>query len=112
MNYRTFIGGFSALVLIAMLAVTSWASMEKNVVEGFRILLAERWGVATLFDAYFGFLFFYVWIFYKESALGTRVAWLLGVLCFGNIAMAIYVLNEIRRLPRGAPIDRFLLRRA
>lgn len=103
---------FPILVLVAMIGVTTWASVEKPLSEGFRLMLAERWGVATLFDAYFGFLTFYAWVFYKERSAFARIGWLAAILFFGNIAMALYLLRELRRLPRGADFATLLLRRS
>jgi hypothetical protein len=101
---------FALVVLVAMIGVTTWASLEKPLSEGFRLMFAERWGVATLFDAYFGFLTFYAWVLYKERSLTARALWLGAILFFGNIAMAIYLLNLIRKLPPGATLETFLLR--
>ncbi len=103
---------FSVFVLIAMIAVTTWASLEKSVIIGFEQLFAERWGIATLFDAYFGFLFFYVWVYYRENSGIVRAGWLVAILCFGNIAMAIYVLNAIRQLPENAGMAALLAKRS
>ena len=102
---------FPIIVLIAMIAVTSWASFEKPLTEGFRLMLGERWGVATLFDAYFGFLTFYAWVYYKERSFTARIFWLVGILFFGNIAMATFLLRELWRLPRNADFADLLLRK-
>ncbi len=102
---------FPPLVLVAMIAVTSWASVEKPLSEGFRLMLAERWGVATLFDAYFGFLTFYAWVYYKERSPLARGLWLGGILFFGNIAMAVFLLRELRRLPPGGGFEALLLKK-
>ena len=61
---------FCGIVLVAMVAVSTWASLEANVLVGFQRLFADRWGVATLFDAYFGFLWFWLWIAYREAPSG------------------------------------------
>lgn len=103
---------FPHVVLVAMIAVTTWASLEKSLFEGFRLLFAERWGIATLFDAYFAFLTFYAWVYYKERAALPRFLWLIGILFFGNIAMAIYLIRELRRLPPGATFENLLVGRA
>jgi len=115
LSEKTSVGAFRffpVLVLIAMIGVTTWASVEKPLSEGFRLLLAERWGVATLFDAYFGFLTFYAWVYFKERSPVARVLWLVGILFFGNIAMALFLLRELRRLPRGAGFETLLLQRS
>lgn len=88
---------YFALVLICMLAVTSWASLHENVFVGGAKILSEPWGIATLADAYFGFLTFYILIFLKEKAWPSRLIWLVAVLALGNIAMAIYGLMLIRK---------------
>jgi membrane-associated phospholipid phosphatase len=105
-----FLKGFFAFVLVAMLGVTTWASMDRSVFEAGN-LLDDPWGVATLFDAYFGFLTFYLWLFYKEPRWLARVVWLLLILSLGNIAMAVYALIKLVRLPPRAGIEDLLLRR-
>lgn len=95
-----------------MIAVTTWASLEKSVVLGFQLVSAERWGIATLFDAYFGFLFFYLWVHYRENSGLARASWLVAILLFGNIAMAIYLLNAIRQLPENAGMAALLAKRS
>jgi len=105
-----FLKGFFAFVLVAMLGVTTWASMDRSVFEAGN-LLDDPWGVATLFDAYFGFLTFYLWLFYKEPRWLARVVWLLLILSLGNIAMAVYALIQLMRLPPRAGIEDLLLRR-
>jgi hypothetical protein len=71
---------FFSLILIAMLSVTTWASLEKNVFIGFEQLFAERWGIATLFDTYFSFLLLYLWIASREKGWIDRAIWLVLVL--------------------------------
>lgn len=108
---RRILGLFFGFVLVAMLVVTTWASSYENVFVGGGKLLREPWGVATLFDTYFAFLTFYIWVFYKETSWMARILWLLGVLILGNIAMAVYVLLELRNLPSKAQMPELLLRR-
>jgi uncharacterized BrkB/YihY/UPF0761 family membrane protein len=50
-------------VLTALLAgLIVWASLEKNVLEIFKVMWAERWGIVTLLDLYLGFLIAGAWI--------------------------------------------------
>ena len=72
---------------------------------------ANPWFVATLFDAYFGFLWFWLWVAYKERGWVPRLAWLVLILGLGNMAMAAYVLMQIWRLPKGARFEDLLLRK-
>lgn len=99
-------------VLVSMIAVTTWAGSERNLFEAGGELLRNPWGVATLADAYFGFLTFYVWVAYKERTVLARVAWFILIMALGNIAMSFYVLLQLFRMPPNASIAQLLLRRA
>lgn len=100
-----------SLMLISIIAVTSWASLEQNVMLGFEYLFESRWGVATLFDTYFGFITIYLWIAYKEVTWPKRILWLVLVLALGSIAFSIYLLNQLRLLKDG-PIENLLIRKS
>jgi hypothetical protein len=102
---------YAITVFAAMVAVTTWASLDANVLIGFQRLLADRWGVATLFDAYFGFLWFWLWIAYKEGSLGRSLLWLLLLFSLGNLAMAAYVMVQLFRLKPGEGCESLLLRK-
>lgn len=99
------------LILVAMLGVTSWATSIESVIVGGPKVVREPWALATLFDAYCGFLTFYAWVFYKERSLLARGAWLVAILGLGNIAMAAYVLWQLKKLPAGAAPESLLLRK-
>ena len=73
---------------------------------------ANPWAVATLWDAYFGFLTFYVWVVYKERKIGARILWFLLIMGLGNIAMSLYVLFQLMRLRGDEPAETILWRRA
>jgi len=103
---------FFAVVLISMLSVTSWASMKCALWEIPAEVGAHPWFIATLFDAYWGFLTFYCWVAYKEVSWISRMGWLLGILLLGNIAMAVYMLIHLFRVPTSARLEDILLRRA
>ena len=98
------------LVLFAMLGLTTWASLQENVLVAFLRLGRDPWGLATLLDAYFAFLAFWLWVAWREHRWLPRLAWLLAILALGNLAMAAYVLLALRRLPPGAGVDELLRR--
>jgi len=56
------------------------------------------WTTATLLDAYFGFLTFYTWVYYKEMRWSRRIGWFVAIMLLGNIAMSAYVLLQLWRL--------------
>lgn len=100
-----------ALILLAMLAVTTVASLDRSVFTAGAGLWDDPWFRATLADAYFGFLVVYLWIAYKEKTWGRRILWFVLVMTLGNIAIAIYVLIQLFRLPPSASFEDLLLRR-
>lgn len=83
------------LVLIVMISVTVWASLDSNVITGFQYLFQNRWGVATLFDTYFGFFTIYLWMARQVPSFSKRVAWFLAVALFGTIAISIFMLHDL-----------------
>jgi hypothetical protein len=107
---RSFLVLLFGTILVAMLAITVSASLEQNIVTAGRELITDRWFQATLLDAYFGFITFYVWVAYKEQTAWSRGMWFVLIMCLGNIAMAIYMLIQLARLPKGEPLSKLLLR--
>jgi len=97
-------------ILVVMIGVSIWASLDSNVIEGFRRVIADPWGAATLADAYCGFLTFFAWVAYKERTLGSRVFWFVAIMIFGNIAMSSYLLIAIWKLKPNAKPEDLLLR--
>ena len=99
-------------ILVAMLAVTTTASLHQPLWEwgGLKAEPDRWWTYATLADAYFGFLTFYAWVFYKETRAVARAGWFVAIMLLGNIAMAVYVLRQLARLRAGQPLSRLLLR--
>lgn len=100
-------------ILVGMLAVTGWAALHQPVWEwGGLVSAPDRgWTIATLCDAYAGFVTFYCWVFYKERA-GGRLLWFVAIMLLGNIAMSTYVLRELARLEPGEGPERLLTRSA
>ena len=96
-------------ILLAMLAVTTWASLRVPIWKAGPDI-SDPWSIATLFDAYSGFVTFFVWVAYKESKLSMKLLWFVLIMGLGNIAMASYVLKELWALPEGAPFEKLLLR--
>jgi|CXWL01.1.fsa_nt_gi hypothetical protein len=103
---------FWTLVLVAMVWVTTWASLDRDVLTAGGELWRDPWGRATLFDAYFAFLAVFVWIAWRERTLLRCLLWLILLLALGNIAIAVYFLVALLTLPPDVSWDGlFLLRR-
>ncbi|MEO6259115.1 MAG: DUF1475 family protein [Thermoanaerobaculia bacterium] len=87
---------FSA-ILMAMIGVTVRASLHEGVFAALPRLLRDPWGLATLFDAYFAFLTFFVWVAFRERTFVARAGWFVAIMTTGNMAMAVYILLQLWR---------------
>ena len=111
------VGLFAVIAFGSLVGASIWATGHQSIVPAIADLSANPaggnnpWFVATLFDAYFAFLWFWLWIAYKETSWFARGAWLVAVLLLGNMAMAAYALIQIAKLPATATVEDFLLRR-
>jgi hypothetical protein len=85
-------------VIACMTCITVAASLDRSVWQAGRGLWPDLWFCATLMDAYFGFLTFYVWVAYKEQTWFARGMWLVAILSLGNFAMSGYLLWHLSRM--------------
>jgi hypothetical protein len=106
-----FLRGLFLVVLASMLAVTSWASLQCPLFAVPRDVLAHPWFIATLFDAYWGFTTFFVWVCYQQRTWVARTSWFIAIMLLGNIAMASYCLAALLRTPRDGQLADLLARR-
>jgi hypothetical protein len=112
MTGRTALKLLFGTILVVMLVVTVQASLQQSVLD-WRGLVdgPDRWWtIATLADAYCGFLTFYAWVFYKERSTLARAGWFIAIMLLGNFAMATYVLRQLARLRDDQPLEQLLLR--
>jgi len=100
-----FLRSFFVLVLLSMLGVTAWAGMQVPIWAIPASVGGHPWFIATLFDTYWAFLTFFLWLCYKERSIPARLLWLLAILLLGNLAMASYMLVLLFRLPLSASLE-------
>ena len=98
-------------VLASMLWVTSWASLQCPLFAVPREVFTHPWFIATLFDAYWGFVTFFIWVCFKQTSWLARAAWFVAIMLLGNIAMAAYCLAELFRLPKNGNVADLLTQR-
>jgi len=100
-------------ILLSLLAFTTFASLQQSVLDWQGLVRRPDnwWTIATLIDAYYGFITFYVWVFWKEVRALPRAAWFVAIMLLGNMAMAAYVLRELSRLTPGEPASAILTKR-
>lgn len=82
-------------VLLSMLWVTTWAGLQCPLFAVPRAVATHPWFIATMFDAYWGFTTFFVWVCFKQATWTARIAWFVAIMALGNIAMSSYCLSEL-----------------
>jgi hypothetical protein len=99
-------------IFVWMVVLTIRTSMTVSLWSAWDSFAANPWAVATLYDAYFGFFAFWLWVAWRESSVGIRVLWLVLVFALGNIAMSLYVLIQLFGLKADEPVDALFRKRA
>jgi len=84
-----------AVVFISMVGVTSWASLHTPLSEIPAEVFSHPWFIASLVDAYWGFVTFFVWVAWKEPRAAARGLWFIAIMLLGNLAMSLYLLREL-----------------
>jgi hypothetical protein len=106
---RTLLILLFSLILVGMLAVTTRASLDRSIFSVGSELTSDPWFLATLADAYFGFLTFYVWVAYKEHSVWRKLLWFVLIMVLGNIAISVYVLIQLWHWDSTLGIEYFLV---
>ncbi len=112
MNGKSALKLLFTAIFLALLAASLIASYQQPIWQYSGLTLgADRfWNLATLLDAYGGFLTFYAWVFYKEPRWLPRVLWFLAIMLLGNMAMSAYMLWQLSRLRPEQPAADLLVR--
>jgi hypothetical protein len=100
------------VIFVFMVVMTIRTSLSVSLRTAWPGYAANPWALATLYDAYFGFVTFYAWVFYKERSVWAKALWFLLIMGLGNIAMSFYVLIQLFRLMPDESAATILRRRA
>lgn len=106
----TALRALAVCTLLTMLFVIAWASSEEALWAIPAQVSTDPWFVATLADAYCGFLIFYAWVVYRERTLLARIGWFIAIMTMGNVASAVYLLRALSKLPGTSGPESILLR--
>ena len=99
-----------AVIFMWMVVLTVRTSLKAPLWTAWNSFAGNPWAVATLYDAYFGFLTFWVWVAFKEKTHWSRLLWLVLILALGNIAMSLYVFIQLFRLRSDQSVEALLRR--
>ncbi|MBP1728716.1 MAG: hypothetical protein H6Q56_1089 [Deltaproteobacteria bacterium] len=108
---KIFLTGVCCLVLAVMLYVTISASLHQDIFSATRQLWPNPWFRATLADAYCGFLFFWLWVAWREQSVAKSILWFVLIMTLGNISMAGYLLVQLRHIRSEENLDRLFSRK-
>jgi hypothetical protein len=108
---KPFLIALFGAIFVWMVVMTTLTSLEMPIWKAFDTFGDNPWAVATLWDAYFGFVTFYVWVAWKEKRMNRKLLWFVLIMGLGNITMSLYVLRELFRLPAGASPEAILTAR-
>lgn len=100
------------VIFVFMVVMTIRTGLSVSLRAAWPSYAANPWAMATLYDAYFGFVTFYAWVFYKERSVWAKALWFLLIMGLGNIAMSFYVLIQLFRLMPDESAATILRRRA
>lgn len=107
-----FLRALFVIVIGSMVAVTTWAGSHQSLgAFAHSVTFRDPWVIATLFDAYWAFITFYVWVAWKERSVTARLLWFISIILLGNMAMASYMLAQLFSVPATGPLEEVFVRR-
>lgn len=82
-------------IFVFMIVVTIRTSLQESLWHAIPAFTANPWAMATLYDAYAGFITFFCWLAWRERSLAIKLLWFVLIMAGGNIAMSLYVLLQL-----------------
>lgn len=102
---KVFLKVLFGLIFFFMVAMTVRTSLQVPLWDALHSFSGNPWAMATLYDAYFGFLTFFCWVAWRERSSGIKVLWFVLIMAGGNIAMSLYVLLQLFGLRPDQPVS-------
>ena len=96
-------------IFVWMVIMTTRTCLQISIWDAWPSYKSNPWAIATLWDAYFGFLTFFIWVCFKESSIAMKLLWFLLIMALGNIAMSLYVLLQLNKLKPDQPVSEVLV---
>ena len=83
----------SLLGMVIMTATIVFGFVSGGFTDEGSAIWALSWGKVTLIDLYVGLFLFGIWVSVRERRSSALVAWWLGLVVFGNLAAAVYLVR-------------------
>ncbi|MES1198487.1 MAG: hypothetical protein ABUS48_00710 [Pseudomonadota bacterium] len=93
------------IIGLALLGLVLWASfsladLHGSFMDQLGVITTLPWGIATLSDLYFGFVFFSVIVFLTERSWVVAALWAAPIFLLGNIWSAVWLAIRLPRLAK------------
>jgi hypothetical protein len=98
-------------IFVFMVVMTIRTCLEQSLWAAWGTFAASPWAMATLYDAYFGFVTFFCWVAWRERSLGVKILWFVLIMAGGNIAMSLYVLLQLFSLKATDSVSQLFTRK-
>lgn len=109
---KTFLKLLFAFIFIFMVVMTVRTSLQVSLWSAWPAFANSPWAMATLYDAYFGFITFFCWLAWREPSAVVKVIWFVLIMALGNIAMSAYVLLQLFRLKESEGVTALFQKKA
>jgi hypothetical protein len=80
----------SALGILAMTSIITYAFLRGDFATEGAKLLAMPWGIVSMVDLYTGFILFSIWIVYREKSAATSIVWVILMMTLGFFTGSLY----------------------
>jgi len=102
------IAKFIALLgALAQAGILVYGFTQGNFSAAGQFFFNDPWGIVSLVDVYVGFIFFSVWVIFREKNLAVALLWVLSILILGNFPSGVYAFLALQN--SGSDWKRFWL---
>lgn len=100
------------LTMIGVMGLLAWSAIQhQDMISANRLLWPDPWYRILLVDAYCGFLWFWLWVAWREQSVLRGAVWFVLIMGLGNLATAGYLLLQLHRWQPGQGVAGLLLGR-
>jgi hypothetical protein len=89
---------FCYISMTVLISVIIWASLDKNLWEGGKLILAEPWGVATFVDLYISFTLICIFMGYLENSWAKGIILMIATYFLGSLIPLAYILIRFKKI--------------
>jgi hypothetical protein len=112
LSMKNLLIGLFTIVFLWMIYTVVQTCFESNLFKEWNYLGSIPWMQATLWDFYANIFVLLIWVYYKETNLGSKGLWTVLFICLGSIAVTGYVLVQLFKLKPGEGLEKILLKRS